>query len=135
MAEFACFVGGALRGLHNLPERPADIAHKAALWYPVRRVTGSPASQAVVGDEYVIATPPAGPPSAVTPRQFRIALHRAGKLTAAQAALDGAGAETRIAWAYSHTISRDGPLVSQLASALSLSGADLDALFAAAGAI
>lgn len=135
MAEFACIIDGTLRDTRNLPERPPDIAHKAVRWYPVVRRAGSPASAAVVGDEYVVVTPAAGPPRAVTPRQFRIALHRAGRLQAAQAALDGASAETRIAWAYAESVRRDGPLVAQLAPALGLSGSDLDALFTAAGAI
>jgi hypothetical protein len=135
MAEFACIMGGALRDIRSMPERPEDIAHKGVRWYPVRRATGSPASQGVVNDEYVIVTPAAGPPRAVTPRQFRIALHRAGKLAAAQAALDGANAETRIAWAYAEAIRRDGPLITQLASALGLSSAGLDALFTTAGAL
>ncbi len=135
MAEFACLIGGAFRDIRNLPDRPADIEHKAVRWYPVARRVGSPASAGVVGDEYVIVTPAAGPPRSVTPRQLRIALHRAGRLQAAQAALDGASAETRIAWAYAESIRRDGPLVAQLVSALGLSGADLDALFTSAGAI
>lgn len=135
MAEFACLVGGALRDIRDLPARPPHIPHKGVRWHPVVRQTDAPASQGVVGDDYVIVTRPPGPPRAVSVRQLRIALLRAGRLAAAQTAASGANGEIRIAWDHAETIRRDGPLIARLATQLNLSDADVDALFTVAGGV
>jgi hypothetical protein len=68
-------------------------------------------------------------------RQCRIALARAGKLSAVQSAIEAAGGETAITWEYATTVERASPLVAQLAVTLGMSNAEVDALFQAASTI
>lgn len=76
---------------------------------------------------------------AVTQRQARLALLAAGKLAAANAALNAlpgpSGDAARIAWEYASEIRRDDPLVSSLGAVLGLDAAGLDALFAVAATL
>lgn len=99
---------------------------------------------AAIGDSYAngVFTKPYTPPlipSVVTMRQARLALLAAGRLPtvnsaiAAMAGTDGDAA--RIEWEYAATVSRNSPLVSNLAGALALSAAQLDTLFTAAAAL
>lgn len=85
-----------------------------------------------------VVAPPATP-AAVTMRQARLALHRAGVLDQVSAAIDAlpepARTEARIEWDYSQEVRRTHGLVDALAPGLGLSGADIDALFVAAGAL
>lgn len=78
----------------------------------------------------------AQPVATVTPRQARLALLAAGKLSAVTAALNamsGAqGEAARITWEYATEIRRDDPLVAALNATL---GIDADALFAVAAAL
>jgi hypothetical protein len=78
-------------------------------------------------------------PQAVTMRQARLALLGAGKLTAVEAAIEAmsepAKTQARIVWEYSGEVQRQNGLVSQLAPALGLTEAEIDALFVAAAAI
>lgn len=78
---------------------------------------------------------PAPVPAVVTRAQARIALSRAGKLDAVQAAIDGIGGETKIWWDDATEIHRNHPLVSDIAVAVGLSSDDVDALFRAAAII
>lgn len=75
----------------------------------------------------------------VTMRQARRALHAAGHLAAVDAAIDAltepARSVARIDWDYSNSVRRDNATMAALAAALGLSGAQVDALFAAARAI
>ena len=84
----------------------------------------------------VFTSPAAAVPSAVTMRQARLALNAAGKLTAVDTAINALSEPTKtqakITWEYSTEVQRENGLVSQLAPALGLSGADVDALFLAA---
>jgi hypothetical protein len=77
--------------------------------------------------------PPPIIPEAVTMRQARLALLGAGMLTFANdaiAAMEGVeGEAARIEWEYAHEVRRDAPLVSGMASALSLTEEQLDTLF------
>ncbi|WP_395055181.1 hypothetical protein [Polaromonas sp.] len=80
------------------------------------------------------ATPVATPkPLAVTMRQARLALLRAGLLTKvndAVTAMPGVeGAAARIEWEYSQEVQRDKALVKALVPVLGLTDAQLDALF------
>lgn len=84
--------------------------------------------------ELVQAQPPVEPvPPVVTMRQARLALLQSDLLTAANnavAAMTGtAGEAARITWEFSSEVRRDNPFVAQLASALSLTEAQLDDLF------
>lgn len=83
---------------------------------------------------YPIGYTPIDPvPQSVTMRQARLSLLAAGLLSpvnALIAAMPGAdGDAARIYWEYSSMVLRSEPLVATLASALSLSEAQLDALF------
>lgn len=74
-------------------------------------------------------------PSVVTMRQARIALNRAGLLSAVNAAVAAADEETKIAWEFSTEVQRNFPLVQTLAAALNLTEAQLDELFTTAAAL
>lgn len=72
----------------------------------------------------------------VTMRQARRALFQTGKLAAIEAAIDALPEPqktvARIEWEYSAKVQRHNGFVSQIAPLLSLSDADVDALFALA---
>jgi hypothetical protein len=89
-------------------------------------------------DQHTAASAPPVP-QAVTMRQARLALLGAGLLTTVNAAITGmsgaAGDAARIEWEFSSEVRRQQPLVLALAPALSLSDAQLDALFVAAAAL
>ena len=75
-------------------------------------------------------------PQSVTMRQARLALLGAGVLSAVDAAIaaldEPARTAAQIAWEYSTEVQRSFGLVSQLAAALGLTDAQIDALFVAA---
>lgn len=84
--------------------------------------------------------PPVVIPAEVTMRQARLALLGIGKLSDVDAALasitDPAQRQAaQIEWEYSSTVKRDSAWVQQLAPALGLDAAQLDALFTAAAAL
>jgi len=85
------------------------------------------------------AAPPPPPPAVVDMAQARLALLQAGLLAAVQVAINSmpglAGDAARIEWEFRPTVRRDSPLVTALASALSLDSAALDQLFIAASAL
>ena len=90
--------------------------------------------------EIVQAQPPVDPvPAAVSMRQARLALLKAGLLAqvnTAVAAMPGAeGDAARIEWEYAQEVRRDSPLLAQLAGALNLSTAQLDDLFRTAATL
>ena len=74
---------------------------------------------------------PPGPPTliAVTPRQARLALLEAGLLPQINMMIRGADEATQITWDYATIISREDPLIASIGSALSLTDAQIDALF------
>ena len=79
-------------------------------------------------------------PTAVTPRQARLALLQIGKLDAVSAALaaipdPAQRTAAQIEWEYATVIERNSLLVQSLAAGLGLTDADLDALFEAASRI
>lgn len=90
---------------------------------------------------WVASLPPSPPvPVEVTMRQARLALLAAGKLGDVDAALasitDAAQRQAaQIEWEYSSTVKRSSAWVQQLAPALALDEAALDALFTAAAAL
>lgn len=77
-----------------------------------------------------------GVPQVVSMRQARLALHAANKLSQVEAAITAmTGAEgdvARIEWEFSNTVERNKPLVASMATVLTMSDAELDALFVAA---
>ena len=92
------------------------------------------------GTTWTAPTPPAPPvPQMVSMRQARLALLNAGKLSdvdAAIAALPSPDKEAaQIEWEYATEVKRNSNLVTQLAPALGLDDAALDALFTQAAAL
>ena len=86
------------------------------------------------GQQFVAAPEqPSGVPQSVTMRQARLALLAAGKLSEVDAAINALPeperSAARITWDYSTEVQRNNGLVSQLAPALGLDDAALDALF------
>lgn len=75
----------------------------------------------------------------VTRRQALRALNDAGLLTAVESAINAmtgpAGVSARIDWDNATEFRRDFPLLAQLATAIGLTAAQVDALFSAAAAI
>lgn len=65
-----------------------------------------------------------------TPVQLRLALHRAGRLTEAQAIADG-DAEASIVWEYATEMYRTSPLLAAMAAG-SFTDTEIDDLFRAA---
>lgn len=92
------------------------------------------------GQWVAVPPPPTPVPAEVTMRQARLALLAIGKLDDVDAALasihDAARRKAaQIEWEYSSAVKRDSALVQQLAPALGLDAAGLDALFVQAAAI
>lgn len=70
-------------------------------------------------------------PLQCSPAQMRLTLHRAGLLATVQAIADG-DPEASIVWEYATLIVRDSPFILALEAQSGLTGAEIDALFAAA---
>ena len=90
--------------------------------------------------EIVQAQPQVEPvPAAVSMRQARLALLKAGLLSqvnTAVAAMPGPeGDAARIDWEYAQEVRRDSPLVAGLAGVLELTATQLDELFTLAGGL
>lgn len=84
------------------------------------------------GGSFTPYAPPTSIPAAVSMRQARIALHRAGHLAAVQAAIPSFGVEAEIEWEYATEVRRGSPLVAAMAALLAIDDAAMDALFIAA---
>ena len=74
-------------------------------------------------------------PLSVTRFQARAALHLAGLLDDAEAAIAQAHPLSRIAWEHAHVYRRDSPTVISIGQQLGLSEADMDELFKTAASI
>lgn len=78
-------------------------------------------------------------PRAVTMRQARLALLRAGLLSAVNAAVAAApsaeGEAARIEWEYGSVVERDSPLIASFSEALSLTDQQVDDLFTMAATL
>ncbi len=94
-----------------------------------------------VQDAFGLRPPPsvedvADVPAQIALWQARAVLERRGLLTAANSAVALAGDDVlRAVWEYGNVISRSSPGLAGLASALGLSGADVDALFREAASL
>ena len=92
----------------------------------------------VDADTIVWPAPPVPPvpvPTAVTMRQARLALLGAGLLDTVETAIAGAGPAARIEWDYATEVQRSAGLVPQMAAALGMTDAQIDALFVSAAAL
>lgn len=91
-----------------------------------------------VPEAMAITTPPEPtdpiPPS-VTRFQARAALHLAGLLDDAEAAIAQANPLSRLAWEHANVYQRDSPTVISIGQQLGLSEADMDELFKTAASI
>jgi hypothetical protein len=76
--------------------------------------------------------PPVPVPTAVTMKQARLALLAAGHLAAVKAGIASMPEADQIEWEFAATVVRATPLVATIATSLSLTEADLDALFTSA---
>lgn len=133
MAEYALLINGEKQEFRYYDSRPPHIPHKNVEWYPVLREYGEP-FEGVANDVYVIRTvdPASLPPSVpdrVSPRQARLALLAANKLTDANAAVEQAGEATKLAWEFSTYVLRNDPDVIALAAAIGIDATALDTLF------
>ena len=91
-----------------------------------------------VPEAMAITTPPISTdpvPLSVTRFQARAALHLAGLLDDAEAAIAQAHPLSRIAWEHAHVYRRDSPTVISIGQQLGLSEADMDELFKTAASI
>lgn len=133
MAEFALLIAGEFRDIRPFNEKPDDIPHKSVVWLPVVRAFGEP-FEGESGDAYMIrtidpATLPEPVPTSVTPRQARLALLAAGKLTQANAAVAASDEETQLAWEFAGSVMRNDAGVVSLGAAIGLDTTALDDLF------
>lgn len=113
-------------------------AHKAFLWKPVEIQGEGDTETVTVEDARVLivksqATP--GVPRSVSPYQARVALFRAGLLDAVNAAIEGGSVEMKLAWEYATSIDRSSQFIAALTPALSMTEADVDALFVQAASV
>ena len=131
-------------GVHAVAEVPAPSAtiEQTVAEAAPQLVDGVWTQQWVVTDatpEQVAERRAALVPRAVTMRQARLALHATGQLAAVEAAINAlsepARTAARIEWDYSSEVQRHHGLVAELAPALGLSEAQVDALFITAGAL
>ena len=76
-------------------------------------------------------------PQIVSRLQARVAMHRAGLLSAVEALISGKDADPVLvmAWQDAQTFSRASPLLLQITAALGWTDAQVDELFVAAGAV
>jgi hypothetical protein len=90
------------------------------------------------GNTPLPADPPPKLPAPVVSRfQARAALHLAGRLADVQTLMDQPGTDplAKLAWSDAQEFHRDSPTVLSMASALGMTDADLDNLFATAAGI
>ncbi len=74
-------------------------------------------------------------PRSVTRAQLKLAMLADGRLDAAVAAFQSAPMARKIEWADRDEFNRDAPFIAQLATALSLTAAQVDDLFRQAGTL
>jgi hypothetical protein len=101
-----------------------------------------PAENGLIGDLWngaAFQTPPPPPPKvpeAVTMRQAKIALRRAGKLAIVNAALQAmpgdAGEDARITWEWSTEVQRQNPLILMMKPVIGMTDQEIDQLFISA---
>lgn len=71
-------------------------------------------------------------PTAITMRQARLELLSRGMLATVNSQVASMSEEAKIEWEYSNEVHRDNPLISSIATMLSLDSAAIDELFIAA---
>lgn len=85
--------------------------------------------------EWIAQGPEASVPLSVSPRQVRLLLLQQNLLADVEAMIAAQDEATRITWEYAIEFRRDDPLLSQLASSLGLSEAQIDKFFVAAAGL
>lgn len=120
------------------PEQPGDYSHD--LYELVEDAATPPyVSYRRRTDDEIDAIRRARVPAAVTMRQARLALLAAGNLSGVEAAIEALPSPqreaARIEWEYSQEVQRRNGFVEQLAPALGLDDAQLDALFTQAATL
>lgn len=138
MKTYARIENGVVAELFKTDGDIAALFHPSLIWAAVDSsvAVGDAATQS--GSAWAFAKPaaPAVPvPDSVTPLQARKALLAAGLLDKVTAAVAAADQGTQLDWEFATVINRTSPTVATLAAALSLTSAQLDALFTAAAAI
>ena len=123
----------------------ANLALAPAGWAPpdLTVVEVPEGVRANIGDSanpatWLVLTPPSAPsaaPQSITMRQARLALLGAGLLDAVNVGITGMSQAAQIEWEYAATVERTNPLIAALASALSLTGSQVDDLFVAGSAL
>jgi hypothetical protein len=94
----------------------------------------------VTTQEYVAPIPPPPPiPSVISMRQARLVLLSQGLLVQVDATIDAmdepARSAAQIEWEYATELRRDNPLVTAMQASMSLTDAQVDAMFTAGAAI
>jgi hypothetical protein len=101
-------------------------------WSPPVGFTAIPESEAAGFEDEPRPVPV---PQSITAAQLRVALRRAGQITAFVSAVQGLGAELQDMWQYAKEIRRNGPAVKAIQAAMGLSDNQVDSFFTAAAAI
>lgn len=124
-----------------------EIEHPVYGWIPFTADAADPEQHGRDIHAAALATnpPPAPPapvvevtdpvPQVVSRFQARAALHLAGLLEAAEAAVASAGPMAQIAWADAQEFRRDSPTIAALAASIGLTEAQIDDLFREAAQI
>lgn len=121
-----------------------EIEHPVYGWIPFTADAADPEAHGREIHAAALATnPPAAPvvevpdpvPQVVSRFQARAALHQAGLLTAAEAAVAAADTLTQIAWADAQEFRRNSPTIAALAASIGLTETQIDDLFRQAATI
>ncbi len=103
---------------------------------PMTKIVNGERVEMTAAEEAEFTAPRSVPvPQSVNRAQLKLALLAGGRLDAAEAALQAATRERKVVWADRDTFNRDSTFVAQLATALSLTTAQVDDLFKQAGTL
>lgn len=92
--------------------------------------TGTETIRPYTPDEIAAIEEQANPvPTAVTPRQFRLALNQLSLREAVEAAVAASDQDTKDTWEFATEVRRDNPELNAMAEALGLSPSQLDDIF------
>ncbi len=103
---------------------------------PIYKVVDGKRVAMTAAEEAEFTAPrPVTVPQTITRAQLKLAMLADGRLDAAVAAFQSAPMARKIEWAERDTFKRDAPFIAQLATALSLTAAQVDDLFRHAGTL
>lgn len=137
------FYSASTRGFYDdaihttLPADAKPITEQARANLLAAQSAGKVIEADADGFPVAVDPPPPGPPQVVSRFQARAALHLAGLLTAVEALMADPATDTlaRLAWTDAQEFRRTSPTLVAMASALSLTDAQLDQLFITAAGI